>query len=405
MLVVSKSIFCIAVSLVLVVSVGTATADDVVPLNKYSGVIRQDPLKQLAPAAGVVVNPQKLAELWQAWSVDAKLPQVDFQTHMVLVDTVPGPNRSFSGPLKLENGDLTYSVASTRMGGPGFGYLMMIVPRKDIKTVNGKPVPAAEPPNQPEPIQPGDSIMVEMVGTIQTGVNAIGGETTGYTITSNGVTWELDFSAAAQIKLAKSLESDQRKVRVSGTLNRISGVEIQQRFIVSVTKIADAALPQPPASQPSVGRPIPEPRSVAIERPQSPADQPDQPQATPESESPPLDMSQLKGFRTIKITMSSESLAGRVTQEVQPNGISSIDDGSSKDRYVIPPERLKQLHDFVQQTNWAEVPRNTRGKQAKPIKFDIEIRAPAGIYRLFIEGDRLQDVEEIADLFRLLRKV
>ncbi len=383
--------------------VQTATADDVLPLNKYSGVIRQDALKQLAPESGVVINQTKLSELWKAWSIEGAMPDIDFQTQMVLVDLVPGPNRSFSGPLMLDNGNLTYRVASTKMGGPGFGYLMMVVPREGIVTVNDKPIPAAEQPQNPGLSEPADSIVVTMVGTLQTGVMAIGGETTGYTISSGGLTWELDFRNAEQINLAMRLESENRKARVTGRLSQIAGIEVKQRMIVSVDQIVDAA-EQPPRVQPNV-----QPRELeaATTRPRldsRPAGNPGLAEEPGPGQTPALDMSQLNGFRSIKITMSSEALAGQVTQEVQPNGISSIDDGSSIDKYAIPPDRLKQLHEFVKQTNWADVPRNSRGGRDKPTQFEIEIRAPAGIYRLFIEDDRLKDVDAIAQLFRLLRK-
>ena len=38
-----------------------------------------------------------------------------------------------------------------------------------------------------------DSIRVTVVGTLRTGIIAIGGETTGTTITAKGITWELEF--------------------------------------------------------------------------------------------------------------------------------------------------------------------------------------------------------------------
>ena len=78
-----------------------------------------------------------------------------------------------------------------------------------------------------------DSINVTVVGTLRTGIVAIGGETTGTTITANGITWELEFGKNAAIR--KSAEKlNGKKVIVKGSLERRKGVEIRQRWIVTV---------------------------------------------------------------------------------------------------------------------------------------------------------------------------
>jgi dienelactone hydrolase len=84
-----------------------------------------------------------------------------------------------------------------------------------------------------------DSITVTVVGTLHTGIVAIGGETTGTTITAKGVTWELDFGKHADLRQsAKRL--DGKKVQVAGTLERRPGIEIGERWIVTVTDFRDA---------------------------------------------------------------------------------------------------------------------------------------------------------------------
>jgi hypothetical protein len=45
-----------------------------------------------------------------------------------------------------------------------------------------------------------DSITVDVVGTLRTGIVAIGGETTGTTITAQDVTWELDFGKNVELR-------------------------------------------------------------------------------------------------------------------------------------------------------------------------------------------------------------
>ena len=69
----------------------------------------------------------------------------------------------------------------------------------------------------------GGSIKVEATGILQTGVVAIGGETTGFTITTNGVTWELEFGKNAELRTAAE-KLDGKTVVVEGTLEKRAGV-------------------------------------------------------------------------------------------------------------------------------------------------------------------------------------
>jgi hypothetical protein len=52
----------------------------------------------------------------------------------------------------------------------------------------------------PAPVD--ESINVTVVGTLRTGIVAIGGETTGTTITSKGIKWELDFGKNTELRAA-----------------------------------------------------------------------------------------------------------------------------------------------------------------------------------------------------------
>lgn len=78
-----------------------------------------------------------------------------------------------------------------------------------------------------------EGISVTVVGTLKTGVVAIGGETTGTTIKVKGITWELDFGKNDELK--KAAEAlDGKKVIVQGSLERRTGVEVKERWIVTV---------------------------------------------------------------------------------------------------------------------------------------------------------------------------
>ncbi len=145
---------------------------------------------------------------------------------------------------------------------------------------------------QPDPPPP-ESISVRVVGVLHTGVVAIGGETTGTTITARGITWELDFGQKSELE-RESAGLDGKLVVVEGTLERRQGVEIPQRWIVSVEKIRDAIAREqadrPAADQPGdrePDQPGDQPSDQTADRPAEPAEKPsaepsgDRPNAPP----------------------------------------------------------------------------------------------------------------------------
>lgn len=79
-----------------------------------------------------------------------------------------------------------------------------------------------------------DSITVSVTGSLRTGVVAIGGETTGTTMTAKGITWELDLGKNEGLRKAAE-KFDGKKAIVQGTLERRAGIEIKERWIVTVT--------------------------------------------------------------------------------------------------------------------------------------------------------------------------
>jgi hypothetical protein len=84
-------------------------------------------------------------------------------------------------------------------------------------------------------------IKVEIQGTLKTDIVAIGGETTGTTITVKGkntidVTWELDLGANKEfVALAKKL--DGKTALVTGKYFKQKGVEVRERHIVKVSDL------------------------------------------------------------------------------------------------------------------------------------------------------------------------
>lgn len=82
-----------------------------------------------------------------------------------------------------------------------------------------------------------DYVKVEVKGTLQTGVIAIGGETTGTVIKSGKLTLELDLGGKADfLEFAK--KHDGKPVVVQGLYTEKPGVEIKLRKIVVVSKLS-----------------------------------------------------------------------------------------------------------------------------------------------------------------------
>jgi hypothetical protein len=84
-----------------------------------------------------------------------------------------------------------------------------------------------------------ESIKVEIQGQLRTGVLAIGGETTGVTITASNLTFELEFADGSGLA-AKAEDLNGRDVVVTGKLEGRKGVEIPLRYIVEVESLKAA---------------------------------------------------------------------------------------------------------------------------------------------------------------------
>jgi len=83
-------------------------------------------------------------------------------------------------------------------------------------------------------------VQVEVQGKLETGIAAIGGETTGTIIKANNIVWELDLGGKKELtELAEKL--NKQAVVVSGRYTKKKGVEIPERHIVVVKSLRAAA--------------------------------------------------------------------------------------------------------------------------------------------------------------------
>ena len=84
------------------------------------------------------------------------------------------------------------------------------------------------------PVKP--SVAVKCSGRLRDGIVAIGGETTGTTITFNRIVWELQLHDEAARNFVAT--HNKEHVTVVGTLRKIVGTEVKVRWIVDVRTIS-----------------------------------------------------------------------------------------------------------------------------------------------------------------------
>lgn len=207
-------------------------AGPVKPLEDWKGVLRQNELRRFAPECGFITDQETWTKVWKAWRGNKEVPKVNFSRDMIVVSTVNGPNRILMAMQLDDDGDLQVRSASTKIGGPGFGYALVKVLKAGVRSVNGKPL-------KPEDDfgDAAERIIVDIRGKLRHGVVTIGGETTGTTIQVENITWELDLSADEDWS-AKADRLSGKTVRVKGRLTKKEGVEVGDRWIVKVEKLA-----------------------------------------------------------------------------------------------------------------------------------------------------------------------
>ena len=106
----------------------------------WSGYVLDRKLRAAAPEVDHVVRDARTwRHLWKAWSGDRELPKVNFKEEVLFVFTALGPNVP-SLKLHLWEGNVGGTVRQTCKGGPGFGYRIVKVPQKEIKSLFGRPI-------------------------------------------------------------------------------------------------------------------------------------------------------------------------------------------------------------------------------------------------------------------------
>lgn len=112
----------------------------VMPTTTWNGSVGDAKLAALRPRNGMIATEKEFEKVFKAWNVAEKVPAVDFAKELVLVETTSGSRLNLNATLD-EAGDLKALGIATRDFGPGFRYVIIVVPRTGVKTINGKAMP------------------------------------------------------------------------------------------------------------------------------------------------------------------------------------------------------------------------------------------------------------------------
>ena len=128
-------IMALLLATVLPLQAGPAKGKPVKILQQWSGSVEDLSLQKAAPE--VIVSAPELEKLWQAWKVSGPAPQVDFAQELVVVATTRGSILRLA-PVLDDKGNLEVRGLSTMDLRPGFRYVIAVVSREGVKSVNGK---------------------------------------------------------------------------------------------------------------------------------------------------------------------------------------------------------------------------------------------------------------------------
>src|SRR4051794_19640077 len=104
----------------------------------------KEALKKLAPPNNVIMDQKTFEKIWKAWRTEVKVPAIDFEKKIVVVTTTGGPNMLNAQFTLDDKGNLGVQAETTLVEGPGFGYVLSLIDRDGIKTVQNKKIDKGE---------------------------------------------------------------------------------------------------------------------------------------------------------------------------------------------------------------------------------------------------------------------
>jgi len=89
----------------------------------------------------VITSAKGLEAVWKAWKAEGDVPKVDFDKNIVVAVYNSGSKLNLAGATLDDKGDLQVLGMGTRDLAPGFRYVLGVVSKEGIKTVNKKELP------------------------------------------------------------------------------------------------------------------------------------------------------------------------------------------------------------------------------------------------------------------------
>jgi hypothetical protein len=115
----------------------TAQKKKVEITKKWSGSV--DDEKAIKPES--ITSAKELEAVWKAWKIEGDVAKVDFAKDLVVAVYSVGSKLNLAGANLDDKGDLTVIGFGTRDIRPGFRYVLGVVSREGVKTVNKKELP------------------------------------------------------------------------------------------------------------------------------------------------------------------------------------------------------------------------------------------------------------------------
>ena len=105
----------------------------------WKGSVADQNLMKTAPDC--ITSAKGLEAVWKAWKVAGDVPKVDFDKNIVVGVYSVGSSLNLAGANLDDKGNLDVLGFGTRDIRPGFRYVLGVVSKDGVKTVNGKQLP------------------------------------------------------------------------------------------------------------------------------------------------------------------------------------------------------------------------------------------------------------------------
>lgn len=94
-----------------------------------------------APQPEAIVSAKGLEAVWKAWKVKGGMPKIDFSKNMLVAIYSVGSSLNMTGATLDDKGNLEVQGINTDDIRSGFRYVLGVVSREGVKTVNKKELP------------------------------------------------------------------------------------------------------------------------------------------------------------------------------------------------------------------------------------------------------------------------